>query len=90
MDRANTINSLALAMGVISKEEYISRRFDNSTGTLYCQDDKAISDDIIKNAILYFEKMKQKYERSGIDNMGTVLSYYEAATYALKELQSAE
>lgn len=88
MNRADTINSLALAMGVISKGEYNKRRFDNKTGTLYCSDDQAVREDIIKNAITYFDNMKKKYERSGLENMDTVISYYEVATEALRGLQS--
>ena len=85
MDRADTINSLALAMGVSTEKEHESR-YDSKTGTLYCNG-RTINSDVITNAITYFENMKSKCERSGIDNIQTVISYYDAAATALRALQ---
>ena len=90
MDRANTINSLALAMGVVSENDLVSKRYNVSTGTLYCGDEagRTLDEEVVKNAITYFENMKKKYERSGMPNMEKVVSYFDAALVALNEMQA--
>ena len=87
MNREEMINSLALAMGVNTEKEYDSKKYNSQTGTIYCND-KPINDDIIKNAIHYFETLKTKCYKSNLSEIRTVGKYYEVAISALEAVKT--
>ena len=86
MDRADMINSLALAMGVNTNTGFKKTKYDTKTGTIYCNGE-TISDNTITNAITYFENMQAKCNRSDVREFKTVSTYYAAAIEALKFFQ---
>ena len=87
MNRADMINSLALAMGVNAPGSVINnKKYDTQTGTIYCKD-RPVSDDTVKNAIHYFETLKAKYAKSDASEIRTVANYYDVAISALMAYQ---
>ncbi len=86
MNRADTINSLALAMGVNAPRGYDAKKYDTKTGTIYCKD-RPVNVDTIKNAIHYFETLKSRCDKSTAAEIRTVGTYYDAAITALKAMQ---
>ncbi len=87
MNRADMINSLALAMGVNAPGSVINnRKYDTQTGTIYCKD-RPVNVDTIKNAIHYFETLKSRCDKSTAAEIRTVGTYYDAAITALKAMQ---
>ena len=89
MNRADTINSLALAMGVNAPKGYDAKKYDTKTGTIYCQD-RPVSDDTLKNAIHYFEALKARCDKSTAAEIRTVGTYYDIAISALKAVQDSK
>ena len=81
------INSLALAMGVNTEKEYDAKKYNSQTGTIYCND-KPVNNDIIKNAIHYFETLKNKCNRSSHPEIRTVGKYYDLAISALEAVKT--
>ena len=86
MDRADMINSLALAMGVNTVKQNTNSKYATKTGTIYCNG-RPVSDDTITNAINYFEAMRKKCEKSEVRDIKTVATYYSAAIEALEALK---
>ncbi len=86
MNRADMINSLALAMGVNAPKQYDTNRYDTHTGTIYCND-RPVTDDTVKKAIHYFEALKARYEKSDAAEIRTVSTYYDVAIAALWAVQ---
>ena len=86
MNRADTINSLALAMGVNAPRGYDTKKYDTKTGTIYCKD-RPVNEDTIKNAIHYFETLKARCDKSTASEIRTVGTYYDVAISALKAMQ---
>ena len=82
-DRAKTINSLAVAMGMQPISGKDMARYDTARGTLYCNDN---SMDIgnVGAAISYFETMKLKALRSLSPEAQMVAGFYTSAINALK------
>ncbi len=87
MNRADMINSLALAMGVNAPKGYDAKKYDTKTGTIYCKDRPTVSADTIKNAIHYFESLKSRCDKSTAAEIRTVGTYYDVAITALKAMQ---
>ena len=85
-DRAKTINSLAVAMGMqpVSKKDLA--RYDTARGTLYCND-RPVDLSNVAAAITYFETMKSKALRSLSPEAQTVAGFYSSAIDALNFLK---
>ena len=85
-DRAKTINSLAVAMGMQPVSRKDMTRYDTARGTLYCND-KPLDLSNIEAAISYFETMKSKALRSLSPESQTVAGYYSSAIDALRYVE---
>ncbi len=85
-NRTDTINSLAMAMGVKPIKSYDSSRYNSATGTIYCNG-VPITVDAISSTIAFFENMREKSTRIVNPNTKTITSYYDIAISALKDLQ---
>ncbi|MBO6241034.1 MAG: hypothetical protein J6O61_09450 [Butyrivibrio sp.] len=85
-DRAKTINSLAVAMGMqpVSKKDLA--KYDTARGTIYCND-RPIDTGNIEGAILYFKTLKTKALKSLAPEAQTVAGYYTSAIDALEFLK---
>ncbi len=85
-NRADTINSLAMAMGVKPVLDYKKNKYNTATGTIYCNGTQ-YSPELLSQAIAYFETMRSKARSSLASNSGMIVAYCEVAVSALKELQ---
>ena len=86
-NRAQTINSLAMAMGVKPVSQQDLNRYDNSRGTLYCKNNKREAVDNTGSAIAYFETMKKSALRSVSAESQIIAGYYTSAIEALRLVQ---
>ncbi len=87
MNRADMINSLALAMGVNAPKVYDTKKYDSKTGTIYCND-RPVGKETMDNAIHYFEALKAKYSKNNAAEFRTVCNYYDIAISAMKACQN--
>ena len=85
-DRAKTINSLAVAMGMQPVSRKDMTRYDTARGTFYCND-KPLDFSNIEAAISYFETMKAKALRSLSPESQMVAGYYSSAIDALRYVE---
>ncbi|MBE5842250.1 MAG: hypothetical protein E7304_12710 [Butyrivibrio sp.] len=85
-NRADTINSLAMAMGVKPVLDYKKNKYNTATGTIYCNGTQ-YSPELLSQAIAYFETMRSKARSSLASNSEMIVAYCEVAVSALKELQ---
>lgn len=85
-NRADTINSLAVAMGVKPVYDYQRNKYNTATGTIYCNGSQ-YSPELLSSAIAYFETMRSKARSSLAANSEMIVAYCDVAVSALKELQ---
>ncbi len=85
-NRAQTINSLAMAMGVKPVSQNDLKRFDSASGTFYCND-KNNEEAKIESAIAYFENMKKNALRSISTDSHMVAEFCSTAIDALHFVQ---
>ena len=88
-NRAQTINSLAMAMGVKPVSQQDLNRYDNSRGTLYCKNNKREAVDNTGSAIAYFETMKKSALRS-VSAESQILAFYYIEALRLVQQRTAE
>ena len=85
-NRAQTINSLAMAMGVKPVSSKDMARYNSASGTFYCKDNSSDSNNI-DSAIAYFENLKKSALRSLSSESQMIAGYYTSAIEALKFFQ---
>ena len=90
MNREDLIGALAAAMGQgnYSSTKYEESRYDNSTGTLYCQG-YIISKSTVDGAKDYFRNAKKKADRAAETDPAArnLALYYQVAVEAIGLMQ---
>lgn len=90
MNREDLIGALAAAMGQgsFSNTKYEESRYDNSTGTLYCQG-YIISKSTVDDALAFFKASKKKTDKMAETDttLRNQALYYQVAVEAILMMQ---
>ena len=87
-NREQLISALAASVGYddLSRTKYDPSRYDEATGTLYCNG-IAISGALIEEAASYFEMMRQRAEKEGTPESRHMALVFQVAIEAIQMMK---